>query len=97
MSGGSYDYFYSDLEDFANSIDQYGMNPKRAAFRRLLLLCAKAAHDIEWVDSGDLGDGDESEAIDKVFGFLSEKPDKIQKAAAYDDLKEMIEKYFGKL
>jgi hypothetical protein len=93
MSGGSYDYFCFKLEQFAYDIRYQSKYPKRAAFAQLLLLCSEAAHDIEWVDSGDYGDGGEDEAIDKVFEFLTENPETIQKAAAYDKLQEVIKRY----
>ena len=63
MSGGSYDYFYSKIEEFAERINK--STPQRRAFYNLLCKVADAAHDIEWVDSGDYGKGDENEAIAK--------------------------------
>ena len=59
MSGGSMNYLYSQLEyaDFrADTVE-------RKAFAHHLKLVAKALHDIEWVDSGDYGPGDENAAI----------------------------------
>lgn len=38
------------------------------AFGSHLQKCAKAMHDIEWVDSGDCGDGDEVKAIIAALG-----------------------------
>jgi hypothetical protein len=66
MSGGSYDYFYSRIEEFANRIEC--TTPLRKAFRMHLLDVAEAAHDIEWVDDSDYGEGDEVAAIEKVLG-----------------------------
>lgn len=43
---------------------------ERKWFAELLRLASKAAHDIEWVDSGDFGPGDEVEAIRAVRMFL---------------------------
>lgn len=59
MSGGSMDYLYSRVQcaDFRED------TPLRRAFRAHLNLVAKALHDIEWVDSGDYGPGDEEAAI----------------------------------
>lgn len=37
--------------------------PERRAFSKHVALVAKALHDIEWVDSGDYGEGHESAAI----------------------------------
>ncbi len=90
MSGGSYDYICYKIEDFAYEIRDQNSNPKRAAFAQLLLLCAEAAHDIEWVDSADYGEGDENEAIDKVFSFLEGNPDTVQKAVAFDNIKKVL-------
>ena len=55
MSGGSYEYVYHKIEDI--EIWKQQSNPRRAAFAQLLKLVAKAMHDIEWVDSGDYGEG----------------------------------------
>ena len=60
MSGGSMNYLYSKLE-YEASFREY--TPERRAFAKHLKLVAKALHDIEWVDSGDYGPGDEIEAI----------------------------------
>jgi hypothetical protein len=60
MSGGSMNYLYSKLEYEATfRLD----TPERKAFAKHLQLVAKALHDIEWVDSGDYGPGDETAAI----------------------------------
>ena len=77
MSGGSYDYAYSKVQDFANSMmlfeEMHGpdgepiKNPKidklREQFREHLLKVAEAMRMIEWVDSGDCSPGDEHHAI----------------------------------
>ena len=60
MSGGSMNYLYSKLELDANFCEN---TPERRAFAKHLKLVAKAMHDIEWVDSGDYGPGDDTEAI----------------------------------
>lgn len=60
MSGGSMRYLYSRVlheSDFACD------TPEREAFAAHLRLVAQALHDIEWVDSGDFGPGDENAAI----------------------------------
>lgn len=65
MSGGSMNYLYSKLEyDATFSLD----TPERRAFAKHLQLVAKALHDIEWVDSGDYGPGDDEEAIRACLG-----------------------------
>lgn len=45
--------------------------PLRRAFGEHLALCAKALHDIEWVDSGDYGTGAELNAIKAIFKDLT--------------------------
>lgn len=59
MSGGSMDYLYQQVQaaEFKEN------TPERRAFRKHLDLVAEALHDIEWVDSGDYGYGDDTEAI----------------------------------
>lgn len=53
-------YLYSKLEYEANFRED---TPERRAFAKHLKLVAKALHDIEWVESGDYGPGDDAEAI----------------------------------
>ena len=60
MSGGTMNYLYSKLEHEATFTAD---TPERRAFAKHLKLVAKALHDIEWVDSGDYGPGDDTEAI----------------------------------
>lgn len=70
MSGGSYNYLYRKVEDFADMM-RGATGPAqewRDRFEKHLRLVAEAMHDIEWVDSCDYGDGDELEAIKKVLG-----------------------------
>lgn len=64
MSGGSYEYAFHHVEDFASALRGRSLNdPDRMAFAELLDRVAKAMYDIEWVDSGDKSDGDELPAI----------------------------------
>lgn len=66
MSGGSMNYLYSRLEwEGIDSIEQ--STPERKAFVAHLRKVARALHDIEWVDSGDYGPGDEVAAIMEVL------------------------------
>ena len=62
MSGGSMDYLYLRVEDVARDLCR-SPNLERKAFGARLSLVAKALHDIEWVDSGNKGPGDENAAI----------------------------------
>jgi len=71
MSGGSWDYFCYKAEEVAGELCQ-DKSPLRRAFGEHMKLGAQAMHDIEWVDSGDKGKGDERAAIQAVFGDLAE-------------------------
>lgn len=53
-------YLYSRLDYDATF---HTNTPERRAFKEHLVKVAKALHDIEWVDSGDFGPGDENAAI----------------------------------
>jgi len=66
MSGGSWDYLYRKMEDAASSLTD-SSDPARRAFGKHLKLCAKAMHDIEWVDSCDMSKGDEMPAIEAAL------------------------------
>jgi len=72
MSGGSYDYFYSKVNDVADQL-MVQTNPLRRAFALHLKKVATAMHDIEWVDSGDSSEGDEEKAINAVLGSTSKE------------------------
>lgn len=61
MSGGSYNYVFGQIESLADNLRCD--TPLRRAFQKHLRLVAKAAHDIEWVDSCDYGEGDDEDAI----------------------------------
>lgn len=93
MSGGSWDYFYGRLEDVAERL-QCERDPLRKAFGLHLQKCAKALHDIEWVDSCDCSPGDEVNAIKAVLGtdgpalVLSES--RKQAEAALEQLKAAL-------
>lgn len=63
MSGGSYDYLCWKMDDAATQLQRKGQPAYRIAFGKLMKLCAKAMHDVEWVDSGDMGQGDDEISI----------------------------------
>ena len=67
MSGGSWDYFTYKMDDVANRLKE-DKEPLRRAFGEHMRLCAEAVRAVEWVDSGDWGDGDEMEYIRKALG-----------------------------
>lgn len=89
MSGGSYDYICHKIDDI--EIQGTRDNKRRLLFQKLLKLVAKAMHDIEWVDSGDCGDGDENKAIDSVFDFLKGDAEQKWKSLAYDEIVKIVE------
>ena len=60
MSGGSMNYLSRRMEYEADFEQD---TPEREAFAVHLKKVIKALHDIEWVDSGDYGPGDENAAI----------------------------------
>lgn len=68
MSGGSFEYAYCGVDEMASQLLTYSKNPLWLAFAKHLQLVAKAMHDIEWVDSGDYGEGQEVEAVEKALG-----------------------------
>ena len=70
MSGSHYNYQYQTIYNLAQEIDPTTQN--RIIFKKLLVLVAKACHDIEWVDSGDYAPGDEDEAIMEVIKYCKE-------------------------
>ncbi len=72
MSGDTYNHAYRHLEDLASAIRARAetelsltddVRALRHEFADRLDLFAKAAHDVEWVDSGDTVEGSEVEAI----------------------------------
>lgn len=87
MSGGHYNYAYSRIEELA--VDIRGSTPLRRAFKKHLLMVAKACHDIEWVDSSDYGPGDEDEAIKKVIGDWEQRALEEVIEGAWETIKEL--------
>jgi hypothetical protein len=95
MSGGSYNYIYTRLEDLANEIKNTETDYRRATLKQLLLRLSVAMHDVEWVDSCDFGPGDDHEALDALFGMFMADPIVVAKAAAYDSLRERLVEFFN--
>jgi len=65
MSGGSLNYGYFQIEQLADELEALG-NPRWAKFEAHLRLVAKAAHDVEWVESSDYGECGADEALDMI-------------------------------
>ena len=76
MSGGSWDYFCYKLDEVGRRLT-YERDPLRVALGRKLLTYVDAMHDIEWVDSGDMGEGDDQEALRKVVSKVVSKGDEL--------------------
>ena len=66
MSGGSLDYICYKLDDAVDAIEKRATTTLQKAFAAHLRDVSKALHDLEWVFSGDYGEGDETEALSKV-------------------------------
>lgn len=81
MSGGSWNYCYSSMQEASDRLVNESA-PERRALGRLMSKIAKAMHDIEWVDSGDCGEGSDTSAIVEALGG--------PKAAAALELSELI-------
>ena len=67
MSGGSWNYQYHEFEELAQKLSTQPDYKRRSMAVKVAQL-ATAMHDIEWVDSGDYGDGDEVKSIDLFLG-----------------------------
>ena len=79
MSGGTYNYAFGRIEDFAYELARRANTPDRKAFLRLLHKVSAAAKAIEWNDSGD-GAPDEDDLIRAALG-------KDHRALCLDELK----------
>jgi hypothetical protein len=77
MSGGSMNYLYSKIEYDASFEEN---TPERIAFAAHLQKVVQALHDIEWVDSGDYGPGDENKAIRACLSSALELEAAIEQA-----------------
>lgn len=86
MSGGSLDYACHKVEHIADMIKERATKPEHLAFMRHLYNVAEALHDLEWVWSGDYGDGNEMKAIMTVI-----TPSDVLESAVEDAKKAMSE------
>ena len=66
MSGGSYQYVFYQIEQLAHDIRP--TSALRKAFKAHMVKVAAACKAIEWVDSGDCGEGDEDDPIRICLG-----------------------------
>lgn len=68
MSGDALNYAYFQVQEVAEDIFERSKTTLQTEFGYHLLKVAKALRDLEWVYSGDYGDGDEVKSINKVLG-----------------------------
>ena len=91
MSGGSLDYAYGRVDDVADAVASRATKPLHGAFAKHLRLVAAALHDLEWVWSSDMSNGDEDAAIRAVISRseeISAAREAIQKAI--EDAQEVL-------
>lgn len=67
MSGGSWEYVCYKISEAGQRL-QGEACPYRRALSDVVLKLAKVMHDIEWVDSCDMGEGDDVKAIKEFMG-----------------------------
>ncbi|MDY6845289.1 MAG: hypothetical protein SVW57_14520 [Thermodesulfobacteriota bacterium] len=92
MSGGSYEYLCYKIEEATRKLRQ-SKNPLRRAFGEKLQLFATAMHDIEWVDSGDYGTGEDEKAIKLALGENSDALTLKEVLESAREIKEQLIKY----
>ena len=80
MSGGSYEYLCFKMQEAALKLMKRDQSAYRKAFGELMMKCSKAMHDIEWVDSFDLGPGDDEKAIMECIEFSDVMKCEIEEA-----------------
>ena len=91
MSGGSWGYAYSRVEDVAERLMLSG-DLNRRALGLMLRRAAVALRAVEWVDSGDYGPEKEEEAMRAVL-LPADRLDAATGAAraALDDLRAVLD------
>lgn len=98
MSGGSYDYLCWKMDEAARQLQHKGQPAYRIAFGNLMRLCAKAMHDVEWVDSGDMGRGDDKESVMKCISHTDVLKVTVEEAKKIkEELEKLIEMSTDKL
>lgn len=101
MSGGSYNYFYSRIEDVAGQVARSDGLPKysnptlRRAFAKHLLKVAAAMRAIEWNDSSD-GDEEETALIEACLSEGAELEQAVADAeVALKSLQDAVDRAKG--
>lgn len=97
MSGGSYDYVYSRVEEAAAEVDQrHPTSMLHRAFATHLRLVAVALHDIEWTDSGDYGAGGDVAAITAALGGNADAAVLAEVRRQLDELRAVLDQLEGR-
>lgn len=92
MSGGEYDYRYSEIEYLADALkDNIKSDGRRALFVDLLYDVAATAKAIEWEDSGDTEEGSGSLAIKNLFDSICGDEETLTKAKKYDMIIKILD------
>jgi Mg/Co/Ni transporter MgtE len=89
MSGGSWRYEFSRLQDLAIRLN-LEKDPLRRAMSTKVQQLSKAMHDIEWVDSDDYSPGDEIQAINE---FLEPEKTVLVLSILRAEAKELIKEF----
>jgi hypothetical protein len=72
MSGGSLDYACHEMAEIGRRVSARAQTPLHRAFATHLEAVALALHDLEWMLSGDIGEGAEVDAIKACIGANAE-------------------------
>jgi hypothetical protein len=88
MSGGSWDYFYINVQDAAYKLKESNV-PLRRAFGCHLLKVASAFKAIEWVDSGDWGDDADIKAITDAMPNATE----VELQVLKEDIEWLVKRF----
>jgi hypothetical protein len=72
MSGGSLEYACHEMAEIGRRVSARAQTPLHRAFATHLDLVATALHDLEWMLSGDIGEGAEVDAIKACIGEHAE-------------------------
>ena len=67
MSGGSLDYACWKVDEISRNVRERAQTPLHRAFAKHLEACGRALHELEWMLSGDISEGDEIAAIRAVL------------------------------
>jgi len=92
VSGGSYNYLYRKVIEVAETLSDSNQPDYRKAFAKHLVFIANALHDIEWVDSSDMGNGADKEAIMQCISMQDVLKEAIENAEyAKENLEDILD------